>query len=90
MRFYSIVRKGDRIIFSESKMRFYDLDTITIPSAFPKIYDPYICWRGLPNKDGIHEMIMKDHKNESWFIMKSKHQLNKVLTASDNVPKEMR
>jgi hypothetical protein len=90
MRFYSIVRKGDRVVFSESKMRFYDLDTITIPSAFPKLYDPYICWRGLPNKDGIRQMSIKDLENETWLIMKCKHPLNKVLTASDNVPNEMR
>jgi hypothetical protein len=90
MRFYSIVRKSDRVVFSESKMRFYDLDTIYIPSAFPKIFDPYICWRGLPNKDGIRQMIMKDLDNETWLIMKCKHPLNKVLTAGTDVEKEMR
>jgi hypothetical protein len=90
MRFYTILHKGNRVVFTESRMRFYEQDTIYIPSAFDKIFDPYICWRALPKKDNIHQMIMKDLDNEIWLVMKCKLPLNKVLTASSDVSKEMR
>lgn len=90
MRFYSHIRRGTSVTYTQIMTRVVTPDIICIPTVVPKIMDPYILWRETANKETITKFTVRDNELDDSFIIQSNKPIHKILSAGADLDKQMR
>ena len=91
MRFYTLTRDGvSTVSYKQIMTRIVTPGMICIPTAVPKVMDPYILWRQTAEKESIKKFSVRDDALDDWFMIQSNRPIHKILSAGLDMAKEMR
>jgi hypothetical protein len=90
MRFYSHIRRGASVTYTQIMTRVVTSDIICIPTVIPKVMDPYILWRETANKETITKFTVRDKELDDSFVIQSNKPIHKILSAGADLHNEMK
>ncbi len=90
MRFYTIHRFGTMVRYAQIPKDSAQVPCVTIPHITPKVLDPFLLWKETSNTARIKHVEIQDTSGDTWFELKSKTPIRKLMDLSIDVMRLIR
>jgi hypothetical protein len=90
MRFYTIHRFGTMVRYAQIPKDSAQVACVTIPHMTPTLLDPFLLWKETSKRAQINHMAIQDKSGDTWFELKCKTPINKLMDISIDVMRVIR
>ena len=90
MRFYTIHRFGTMVRSAQIPKNSPQVACVSIPHVTPKLLDPFLLWKETSNTAQIKHVEIQDKSGDTWFELKCKMPIHKLMDLSLDVMRVFR